>query len=159
MTGAVKPSPLDAVRDHLDKGGSPYAPLVLLLAVLAIAGVLLLLHRLEHRKEAKPQANDPKALFAAVLNKLGLSVVQRDLLRRIAFDLRLPHPTMMLLSPELFQNHVRQWRQLLNEREQDVPEGPLRLREIAELLYGGETAEKVARLAKRIKVAQPQTSG
>ena len=91
-------APWEAVRDYLQRGGSPSTALYVMLAVFGLAALAYIVHRLQESRKRKPATNDPKGLFHRVLHELGLNVVERDLLRRMAFDLRLPNPTAMLLS-------------------------------------------------------------
>jgi len=132
---------LESIRDRFEKGGSPYTPLVAVLGILGLAGVLLILQRLQQRSVSKPPLNDPALLFSAVLERAGLNVMQRHLLRRVAADLRLPHPTVMLLSPELFLDHVKRWRRMLEERGSGTSASTELLHEVAETLFGPQAAK------------------
>lgn len=132
----VAQAPWEAVRDHLDKGGSPYAPLVAVLVILALAAVLCLLNRVQQRGSKQSKTDDPKRLFRDVLRTLDLSIMQRDLLRRMAADLRPEHPTVMLLTPELFAEHADRWQKEVEARGQSVAGLSDSLASLAAALFG-----------------------
>lgn len=112
MTSLLAQAPWEAVRDHLQRGGSPLAILLTVGAILALLMLLGGVHRIQHRRVTRSPINDPKKLFHSVMGDLGLTAVQRDLLRQMASDLRLEHPSVMLLSPVLFVEHARRWSAL-----------------------------------------------
>ena len=139
MTGeSLAQAPWEAVRDHLRRGGSPSTAMYVLLAVLSLAALLLIVHRLQERGERQPPVSDPRGLFRRVLHDLGLNVVERDLLRRMASDLRLENPTVMLLSPTLFERYVRKWREALEERGGVSAPRLKTLQSVAVSLFGAE---------------------
>ncbi len=164
MIGGVSgQAPWEAVRDHLQRGGSPSAAVYAVLAILALAALLLIVHRLQEQRGRKPPPNDPKRLFHKVLRELGLNVMERELLRQMASDLRLEHPTASLLSPALFDRHVRQWRELLEERG-GLPASRLEtLQNAAVSLFGPESLQDRSGLssdsARRIPADRRQPPG
>ncbi|MCP4591571.1 MAG: hypothetical protein GY842_12595 [bacterium] len=99
---------LQAVRDHFAHGGG-WTGVLAVLGVLALC--VLALAWVQRRREAAQhhEPNDPRKLFRTVLTDLGLSPRQRKTLHRVAADLKLEHPTIMLLSPHLFHEHVAAW--------------------------------------------------
>jgi len=97
-----------AVKDRFSTGGSTgkfvFVVGLLLLMVLLLALISTLLRRWQKRK-----VYNPKRLFLDVLRTTPLTVPQRDLVRRIARDLRLPHPAILLLSPRIFTENANAW--------------------------------------------------
>ena len=81
--------------------------------VALLAGVLLLLYVvwLLHRWWRARQTYNPRALFNQVLRSLSrsLTVPQRDLLQRIGRELNLAHPTVLLLTRDLFITYTNRW--------------------------------------------------
>jgi len=136
VLGLVGEAPWEAVRDYLSKGGSPLAPVVAVVVLVVLAGVLSLLNRLQQRGGVRAKADDPKRLFRAVLRTLDLSVTQRDLLRRMAAELRVEHPTAMLLTPGLFAEHAGRWTKEVESRGQAVSEIKEGLKELSVALFG-----------------------
>ncbi len=99
-----------AVRDQFQKGGSLTA---LLLVMSGLAAVLLVAYylTLRQRKAAVDTRHpDPQGLFNDLLNKLDLTPPQRRLLEGVARALRLGQPTVILLSPALFDRYLDQFR-------------------------------------------------
>lgn len=102
-------APWKAVQDHLTRGGSLLTLLYAAVAVAVLVGLLVLLHRAQHRRATGPPVENPRKLFDTVIRDLGLGVVQRDLLRRMASDLEMEQPTILLLSPAIFMKYARKW--------------------------------------------------
>lgn len=143
MTPVLAPSSLRAVRDHFDRGGSPFVLFYAGIAIVVLIGFLVLANRFQQRRLARTPTDDPKKLLTSVVRKLGLSVVQRDLLRRIISDLQLEHPTVLLLSPILFVEHAMRWTAARN----DKPGGTSRvlsepLENLGRALFGSEMPGK-----------------
>jgi len=96
-----------AVRDEISEGGSISA------FVLAIAAILLLLLLVyvavrcqRWMAAAKETRNTPKRLFAALLDKLQLDRDEREWLTQAATAAGLRHPTVLLLSEQLFDEQA-----------------------------------------------------
>ncbi len=99
---------LEAIQQHLNRGGSGRGLLLALLGLLLLGVVVVLLHWIQRR--AQPHDIDsPARLFRQLVRRLGLSPPQRTLLRRMARDLQLPHPTVLLLGRRLFDLHSHRW--------------------------------------------------
>ncbi len=101
---------LRQLGEPLRTGGS--VPKVLLLC-LVIVGIVVAAYYLGKLQEAfrKPVVRDaPMELYCDLLWRLGLSRNQRRLLRHVAKDLDLRHPTAILISEALFDRTVENWR-------------------------------------------------
>jgi hypothetical protein len=102
-----------AVRDQFQYGGSWISGILVLLSLAAIVILAGWLSRVQNRlqqgTENAPRNSDPQRLYAHLLSNLGLSVPQRQLLESVARDLRLPHPTALLVSETLYDQCVEQW--------------------------------------------------
>jgi len=96
------------IRDRFATGGSAQGFFtVLLLIIIAFLTLLLLAmvaRRLRHRR-----VYNPKSLFLEVLREVPLTIPQRDLVRRMARELRLEHPTVLLLSPQVYNEYANAW--------------------------------------------------
>lgn len=113
--------PQRAIRDHFQEGGS----IVLVLAVMSVvAGVVLIAYwltrRQQRRTERHARFNDPQRLFGDLLQGLSLTASQRHLLDTVVRELGLKHPSVILLSPTLFERHVDKWRALRPPAGSDV---------------------------------------
>ena len=110
-----------AVRDHFQGGGSIGS---VLLVVVVVAGIVLVaccvawIQRRRTRKHAP--IRDPKRLLGDLLEGLSLTASQRRLLERVAKDLRLENPAVLLLSPTLFDRHMDRWRALNRPSHRDA---------------------------------------
>lgn len=97
-----------AIKERFSTGGSAGKFFLVIGLLLLAVATLALLATLARRWRARKIYN-PRRLFLEVLRSVPLTVPQRDLLRRIARDLRLPHPTVLLLSPHIFTVHANAW--------------------------------------------------
>jgi hypothetical protein len=97
-----------AIRDRFAGGGSTLNFLLAVVGIIAAVAVLRLMHLFVLRLRLR-ELNHPGKLFREVLVQLPLGVRQRDLLRRMARDMRLEHPVHLVLSPQLFQQLGNRW--------------------------------------------------
>lgn len=98
-----------AIRDHFQTGGSITQALLVLVCVLVFVLLLYGLTRRQERGAYRRKLNDPHRLFRNLQEKLELSADQRRLLDAVARDNNLSHPTVILLSPRLFDENVIRW--------------------------------------------------
>ena len=61
------------------------------------------------RRRAAPVQDNPAALFSHMQRKLGLSMLERWQLWRLAKGVKLRHPTALLISPPLFDEAVQKY--------------------------------------------------
>lgn len=97
------------VRDSFREGGSL---LTVLLVLATITAAVLLVYWLSRRQEKaanRDRSGDPYRLFRTLMVKLDLSRESQDMLLRMARDLRLVHPTIVLLSDRIFDEQVSLW--------------------------------------------------
>lgn len=80
-------------------------------AVLAISLLLLVAWLLYHwqRRRQNPAPAQPLSLYRRVLGKLGLSLPERWLLRRLAKASGIEHPTALLISARLYDRAVQRY--------------------------------------------------
>lgn len=105
-------SPVErAVRERFQEGGSIVG---VLLVALTIAGAVAITYWLTVRSEraSRPSlaVSDPQGLFNDCLEGAPLARPQRQFLLSLANDLRLPHPSVMLISEATFDECVARWR-------------------------------------------------
>lgn len=99
-----------SVRRWFQEGGTAGPALAVLAAV---AGALFLTHylsRRQRRRDPSTLRSDPARLFADILKKMNLTRQQRKTLASMARDLRIKHPTVVLLSPVLFERSWTGWK-------------------------------------------------
>lgn len=101
---------LEAMRRGFTQKSEPGANIGPSLVVLAIAAVALLalLVILNRLQQGKPltEAGSSEKLFRHVMKSLGFGMQDRSLLCRVASQLQLPNPVVMLLTPELLAETV-----------------------------------------------------
>ena len=99
---------LFAIRDRLADGGMASEAA---LTFLGLAGGLLLLYFVLclRRRGRRREMDDSQGLFHSLLSDLGLTVRQRDLMRRIARDRQLKEPAVLLVAPALYWTYATQW--------------------------------------------------
>ena len=133
------PTPMQSawrsVHEYFQRGGSPMVILYVFAWGAALILLLFLVHRFQQRHSRQP-IDQPKRLFRSVLTRLELSVQQRDLLRRMARDLELEHPTALLLCPKTFRRQAALWSDPIDDEPDD--EQPARLPPVAEFESLGE---------------------
>jgi hypothetical protein len=78
---------------------------------VGLIAALVIVHWRQQRKERiKPIVEDPDLLFDTLLAQLGLEDDDKQLLRQMASQARLKHPTVCLLSPGLLDWTRRLWQ-------------------------------------------------
>jgi hypothetical protein len=107
-----------SVREQFQKGGSIVeVVLVIALFVALVIGAAWWSRRLERRR--KPGADvTPGELFEAVMTTLKLSTPSRKRLREAARAAHLKHPTVLLLSPRVFDRCLAPRRAAVDETKQ-----------------------------------------
>ncbi len=98
-----------AVHEEFQRGGRFWEMFWVLFAIAAGLAALALYQRIQQNRSSGQVLDHPGKLFRVVIARLRLGVLQRDLLRRMARELQLVHPTVLLLSPEIFHEHSQQW--------------------------------------------------
>jgi len=98
-----------AARDHFTRGGSPMILVYAAGSVILLVAVLLVTQRLQLRTVKRRPADNPRKLFTNLVAQSGLPIMQREALRQMADDLRLSHPAVILLGPQVFKEHARRW--------------------------------------------------
>jgi hypothetical protein len=111
---------MQAIRGHFARGGRWSELIAVLLALAGCVLLLALVYRVHHAARRR-EPNHPSRLFRSLSRGLGLSARQRRILRRMAADLGLEHPAVMLLSPQLFREHSAAWARA----RRGVPAGDL----------------------------------
>lgn len=99
---------LTGIRQELSDGSSPGEVFLVLLGLAAFIGLLYALYVLQRRRRRR-EIDDSGKLFRALLAELQLTVPQRDVLRRVARDLAVPEPTVLLLAPQLYWAYGEKW--------------------------------------------------
>lgn len=100
----------EAIRQHFREGGSPRMVLLTVLGILSVIPLVYVLSRLQNRKPRPAVAHDPRLLYRDLLHALALQPSQREFMSRLAADLKLEHPTTLLLSRRIFTRAVRHWQ-------------------------------------------------
>jgi len=99
-----------AVTDHFRVGGSGVAILVVLGILVAVICAIALVNYYQQRKHVlKPLASDPQKLFEGLTRDLSLPPSQHELLSGIVRDLRLAHPTVLLMSCSFYDASMTRW--------------------------------------------------
>ncbi len=103
----------DFCRTLRNQFGQAVSPGTLLLVFGSIVGIVLLLYGLSKLQEAlrRPAApNDATRLYRLLLQRIGLPRAARRLLLQMAEELKLPHPSVLLLSETAYDRTAEQWR-------------------------------------------------
>jgi hypothetical protein len=102
------PDRLLGIRDRFADGGAWANMVLALLGLAAFVGLLFVMFEVQRRIRRK-EIDHPRKLFRTLMTQLGLTVRQRDLLRRMARELRLEHPTILMLGPGIYRSYAEQW--------------------------------------------------
>ncbi len=99
-----------AVTDHFRVGGSWLAILVVLgILVAVVFAIAVVNHYQQHKLTLTPSASDPQKLFEGLTYNLALPPSQLALLLGIVRDLKLAHPTVLLMSSSFYDASVNRW--------------------------------------------------
>lgn len=111
-----------AVRDRFREGGSATTVLLVLLLLAGVVLLVLILSRRARNRRMPEPRNEPAELFKELLDELDLSPPQRRLLSRVATDLQIEHPTVLVVCPALFDRHLATWRRRFPRGHNGEPE-------------------------------------
>jgi hypothetical protein len=73
-----------------------------------LLGSVWLMYRWQHRRR-HPASTQPMSFYRRILGKLGLSMLDRWFLWRLARFTGLEHPTAMLISPRMYDSAVQRY--------------------------------------------------
>ena len=122
---------LRGIQDRLSDGRSLGDIVLTLLGLAAFVACLYVVFALQRRLR-RTEIDDSRRLFRSALVELGITVRQRDLLRRIAGDLRLPEPTVLLLGSGIYWSHARRWTAEFPSKQ---PQTRAEMEKLATLLF------------------------
>lgn len=86
---------------------------MVIIAVLIIVGAVLAFFGMRRRMKLERLPGvlgEPEELLEEVTQQLGLTASDRFMLHKVAYAMRLPQPTSILLSPELLLKAADQWQ-------------------------------------------------
>lgn len=109
-----------AIRDHFQHGGSTTAVLMVLATIFCILIGAVVASRLQEWFFGTGRRDDPQRLYQDLLRRLKLTTRHRTILQRMGEDRVLRHPTIILLSPTLYQRHADRWRASASAARRDV---------------------------------------
>ena len=100
-----------AVREHFVQGGSAGTVLLITIGLCGAVWLAYFLSTRTHQAGAGDFCADAHKLFRDLMRRLNLAAPQRSWLRRVANDLQLDHPAVILLSRDIFDECVGRWRE------------------------------------------------
>lgn len=135
---------MDAIQQHFQRTGTGTE---VLLGVLVAVGIVLfaVLAQSIQKRRSKHNVDHPAKLFRRLLYKLDLTVPQRDIIRRMALDLRLENATVLLLSRRVFERYARRWLTKVGSSTSNVDH---RLADLTRALYPAGVAAGVTSTIK-----------
>jgi len=96
---------LRIIRDRFQRGDS----ITSLLVVLSLFAILVFLVGWLSRRSSKAgrasARDNPQRLFRTLLERLPLTTAQREWFGKVVAEVRLEHPTVLLLSRDLYDRH------------------------------------------------------
>lgn len=110
MLQTTPPERLEALHRQFSRGAGWDEFVLPLVGFVALVGLLAVLFQLQKRRQ-QVDVDNPRKLYRRLVHRLGLSAAQRDLLYRMASDLHLPNPSVLLLERRVFENQARRWRE------------------------------------------------
>lgn len=128
------PEFLKPIREQFERGGSVGSILGVLLVTALLVFLVYALTQWLHNRSPQSDRNNPRKLFGSLTDKLGLDPSERSVLMRMAYELRLSHPTVLLLSPMLFDDSLARWGAGKSGRVQGEQVGRIRTK-----LFGPRT--------------------
>lgn len=109
MNKADMGHPTQYIHEHFEKGGSIQDFLLVIVGIVVLFGVLAVIHRMQRGPVQSSAPNSPAKLFKSIIQELGLTVRQRDVLGKIAFETGMRQPVAILLSPSIFDKQADKW--------------------------------------------------
>ncbi len=113
-----------AIRDRFQEGGSVKTVLLVMLALIAMVYTAYFLATRQQKGTGTTEP-DPQRLFRDLQGRLELTHHERHLLDRVAKDLRLKHPAVILLCPALFDRYLHEWHARDGEGTPNTGDRPL----------------------------------
>lgn len=104
------PERLEALHRQFSRGAGWDELALPLVGSVVLVGLLAVLFQLQKRRQ-QMDVDDPRKLYRRLVQRLGLSAAQRDLLYRMASDLHLPNPSVLILGRRVFDNQAQRWRE------------------------------------------------
>jgi hypothetical protein len=101
---------LDAMHERFVTGEpDPWQGVFTACVVLGmLIGSVWLMYRWQHRRQ-HPASTQPISFYRKMLGKLGLSMLDRCLLRRLARFMGMEHPTAILISSRMYDSAVQRY--------------------------------------------------
>ena len=99
---------LEALQQRFSRSGTWGDAILPLVGAIALFALLWLLYSLQRRRQ-RADIDHPGKLFRRLVQRLDLSTPQRHLLYRMAAELRLPNPSVLLLGGQVFETQARLW--------------------------------------------------
>jgi len=107
-----------AVRKEFEEGWSLNGTLLTVGFVVTLIVVTYILVRRQERQHRGDPPRRPIKLFRDLLDHLSLGGAEKQLLQSVAHRNQLANPTVLLLSPALFDRHTARY---LAQRPVDIP--------------------------------------
>ncbi|MEK6675530.1 MAG: hypothetical protein AABZ47_07740 [Planctomycetota bacterium] len=101
---------LRQLGEPIRRDGSFTGVLLILLGVAAVVVFANYMGKLQELLRKPIAPSDPERLYFGLLKRLPLNRTQRNGLIGLARELRLEHPTILLISESLFDRYLEQWR-------------------------------------------------
>jgi len=114
------PAALKAIQDQFRQGGTLGSVVLTVLGFVAVLAIVFAIDRAMRRARERPEPKRARRLFRDLMVRLQLSVPDCELLRRMADELQLAQPVVLLLCPELFAELSRRWRERAPSRSADA---------------------------------------
>jgi len=102
-----------SIQEHFRQGGSWLTFLLVFFLIGSLVWITYYLTKRQQRTVELSREVNHQRLFEDLLNKLEFTTTQRQRLESMANDLRLEHPTTLLLAPGIFDRCVERWKSVL----------------------------------------------
>jgi hypothetical protein len=110
-----------------------------LIFILALMAIILRGISMWKERKARPARRDPVRLFHDLLADLHIAYSDQGLLKRLTKDLQTAQPSLMLMSPRLFDETVESWMAASGKQSPEHIQN--QLRNIRSGLFGPGRAE------------------
>ena len=116
------PEWLRVIQENFGNDNSVPRLLTTVAVLAAIPALAAVSYNFLQKRRTAAEVSRPRTLFRRVLRKLPLGRGQRAIARRMARDLHLPNPTILVLSAELFDRHAARWMGSMSSKRRKVLE-------------------------------------
>lgn len=99
----------EALRDQFNRGDTVQSMLITAGVFALLIGVVIFLTRVDRKSHIPEEPDHPARVFRETLHKLGFPPSQQRVFEEMVSVTKPAHPSALLLSEKLYDEHVTKW--------------------------------------------------